>query len=48
MHAIEMASCGVMYLTSFVKIGTGVQGVLRFCFRNMKACNDGITDGQDL
>jgi hypothetical protein len=27
MYAIEMASCGMIYLPSFVKIGTGVQAI---------------------
>jgi hypothetical protein len=26
-YAIEMASCGMIYLTSFMKIGTGVQAI---------------------
>jgi hypothetical protein len=31
--------------TSFVKIGIGVQGILlRFCLRNLKGCNVGISD----
>jgi hypothetical protein len=32
----------------FMKIGTGVQAVLRFCLRNLRGCNVGITDGKDL
>jgi hypothetical protein len=30
MYAIDMASCGMIYLPSFMKIGTGVQAILRF------------------
>jgi hypothetical protein len=32
----------------FMKIGTGVQAILRFCFRNLRDCNVGVTDGRDL
>jgi hypothetical protein len=44
MYAVEMASCSMIYLPSFVKIATGVQAILRFCLRNM----EGITDGKEL
>jgi hypothetical protein len=47
MYTVEMVSCGVIYLSSFKKIGTGVQAILRFCLRNLKSCNVGITDGRD-
>jgi uncharacterized protein YraI len=47
-YAVEMASCGMIYLPSFMKIATGVQAVLRFCLRNVKGCNLGITVGRDL
>jgi hypothetical protein len=45
-----MASCGMIYAPSFMKIGTGVQEirVLRFCLRNSRECNVGITDGRDF
>jgi hypothetical protein len=29
-YAVEMASCGMKYLPSFIKIGTVVQAILRF------------------
>jgi hypothetical protein len=48
MYAVEMASCGMIYLPSFMKIGTGVQAILRFCLRNLKGCDVGITDGRDF
>jgi hypothetical protein len=48
MYAFEMASCGIMYLPSFMKIATGVQAILRFCLRNLRGCNVGITDEKDL
>jgi hypothetical protein len=34
--------------SSFIKIGTGVQTILRFCLSNLKCCNTAITDGRDL
>jgi hypothetical protein len=36
------------YVPSFMKIGTGVEAILRFCFRNLRGCNDGIPGGRDL
>jgi hypothetical protein len=50
MYTVEMASCGMIYsyLPSFMKIGIGVQAALRFCLRNLRGCNVGITDGKDL
>jgi hypothetical protein len=48
MHVFDMASCGMIYLPSFVKIGTGIQAILRFGLRNSRGCNVGITDGRDF
>jgi uncharacterized protein YraI len=48
MYAIERASCGMMYVPSFMKIAAGVQAILRFCVRNLKGCNVSITNGRDL
>jgi hypothetical protein len=31
-----------------MKIGRGVQAILRFFFRNLRGCNVGITDGRDI
>jgi hypothetical protein len=39
---------GVIYLPSFMKIGKGVQAILRFYFRNLRGCTAGIIDGRDL
>jgi hypothetical protein len=47
-YAVEIASCGKIYLISFMKIGTGVQAILRFCLTNLRGCDGGITDGKDL
>jgi hypothetical protein len=46
MYAVEMPSCGMIYLPSFMKIGTGVQEILRVCLRNVRNCNVGITHGR--
>jgi hypothetical protein len=35
-------------ITSLMKIGTGVQTILRSCLRNLRGCSVGITDGRDL
>jgi hypothetical protein len=37
-----------VYIPSFLKIGTGVTAILRFCFSSLRGCNVGITDGGDL
>jgi hypothetical protein len=46
--SVEMALCGMIYIPSFMKIGTGVQAILRFCLSKLRGCNVGITDGKDL
>jgi hypothetical protein len=48
MYAVEMASCGMIYLPSFMKIGTGVQAILRFCLRYLRGCIVGISDGRGV
>jgi hypothetical protein len=40
-----MASCVMIYLPSFMKSGTDIQAILRFCLRNLNGCNIGIIDG---
>jgi uncharacterized protein YraI len=42
---VEMGSGGMIYSPSFMKIGTGVQAILRFCLSNFSGCKVGITDG---
>jgi hypothetical protein len=46
--AVEMGSVGMIYLPSFMKVGAGVQVILRFFLGDFKGCNVGITDGRDL
>jgi hypothetical protein len=36
------------YILSFMKIGVGVQAILRFCLRNLRGYNVGFTDGSWL
>jgi hypothetical protein len=48
MYAVEMASCHMIYLPSFMKTGTGVQAILRFYLRNLRGRDVGITNGRDL
>jgi hypothetical protein len=48
MYTIEMASGGMIYIPSFMKIATGVKAILRFQFGNLRGCNVGITDGRHL
>jgi hypothetical protein len=47
-YAVGMASCGMIYVSSFMKTSTGVQAILRFCLRNVRGCNVSVTDGKDL
>jgi hypothetical protein len=47
-YAVGIASCGMIYVPSFMKIGTGFQAILRFCPRNVRGSNVGITDGRDF
>jgi hypothetical protein len=47
-YAVEMASCAMIYILISMKIGTGVQAMLRFCLRSLRGCNVGITERRDL
>jgi hypothetical protein len=47
-YAIEMPSCGMIYIPSFMHIGTGVQAILTFRLRNLRGSNVDITDGKYL
>jgi hypothetical protein len=38
----------MIYVPGFMKIGAGVQAILRFCNRNLRDCNVGIIEGKDL
>jgi hypothetical protein len=43
-----MGSGGIIYIPCFMKIGTGVKGILRLCLNNLRGCDIGITDGRNL
>jgi hypothetical protein len=43
-----MVLCVMIYTPSFMKTGGGFQTILRFCLRNLRDCNIGVTDGRDL
>jgi hypothetical protein len=47
-YSVEMASGGMIYLPSFMRIATGVQAILKFRLRNVRGCDVGITDGRYL
>jgi hypothetical protein len=44
-YSVEMASCGVIYIPSFLKTGSGILVILRVHLSNLRGCNIGITDG---
>jgi hypothetical protein len=46
--SFKMGSSGMIYILSFMKISTGVEGILRSCFSNLKGYNNSITEGRDL
>jgi hypothetical protein len=48
MYAVKIDSGGIIYVQSIMKIGTGVQSILRFCLSSLKGCDVGATDGGDL
>lgn len=43
-YAIEMASGNMIHILGFMKFGVGFQAVLRFCHKNLRRCNVGVTD----
>jgi hypothetical protein len=47
-HIVELASDIMVYISSFMKIGEGIQTILRFYLIDLNGCNTGITDGKKL
>jgi hypothetical protein len=47
-YAIEIASCGMIHIPSYIKIGTGIQAILWCFLRNLKDCNVGMALGKDI
>jgi hypothetical protein len=37
-YAVEMASCGMIYIPSFMKIDIGFHAILRLGLRNLRGC----------
>jgi hypothetical protein len=47
-HTVELGSDDMIYLPSFMEIGTGVQAILWVFLRNLRGCNVGITEGRGI
>jgi hypothetical protein len=48
-YAVEIALVTmILYISSFMNNGTDVQAILKFCLRNLRGCNVGVTDGRDI
>jgi hypothetical protein len=45
---LEMASYGLIYIPSVIKIGMGVQAILRLYLNSCRGCNVSIADGRGL
>jgi hypothetical protein len=43
-YVVEMDSCSMIYIPSFMNIDTAIHRILRICFRNLNVCNVGITE----
>jgi hypothetical protein len=43
-----MSLNGMIHIPSSMKVGTGIQAILRFYLSNLRGCNVGITDGRHL
>jgi hypothetical protein len=48
MCTVEMASCGLIYIPSFMEIGTDVQAILRFSLSSLKVVNVRVIVGRDF
>jgi hypothetical protein len=47
-YAIEMGLGAVILVPIFMRIGVGIQAILRFRLRNLRGCTVGITDERDF
>jgi hypothetical protein len=47
-YVIEMASCGMTCIPRFLKIGRGVQVILRFNLSSLRDYSVCITEGRNL
>jgi hypothetical protein len=48
MYTVETASCGMIYIPGFMRIGISIQAILRFRLSSLNGCNVGIKDGRYL
>jgi hypothetical protein len=42
-YVVEMASSGMMCISSFMLIGSGSQVIERYCLNSLRGCSVGIT-----
>jgi hypothetical protein len=47
-YVFAMGSCAMIYIPRFMKIGKGVQVILKFSLSNFNGRNVGITAGREL
>jgi uncharacterized protein YraI len=47
-YSVEIASGGMVYIPSFMTIGSGVQVIFRYCLHDLTGCSVGISEGWDL
>jgi hypothetical protein len=45
---VEMGSSAMIHVPNFMKIGTGIEGILKFYISSLKDYKVGITDERDL
>jgi hypothetical protein len=45
-YALDMASWDMIHIPSFMKVGRGVQAILKYYLGNLRGCKVGITDGK--
>jgi hypothetical protein len=48
MYSTEVGSCGMIFLSRYMKTGTDIQAILRFCLRKLRGYYVGITDEKKL
>jgi hypothetical protein len=44
MYGVEILSCGMIFVPVFMKIGRGLQAILRFYLNSLKVYNNGKSD----
>jgi hypothetical protein len=47
-YDVEIASCNMIHVVSFLKIDADIQAILRFSLRDLRGYSAGITDERDL